>query len=226
MPERILALSKQVSTIASAKVEEIRKVTRSTKLLALNAAVEATRAGDAGAGFSVVAQEVGAVSGRIDGLAEELDNQLGKMIQELNILGQGLIANIRGARLTDLALNMIDIIDRNLYERSCDVRWWATDSAVVDCVSNPTAQTIKFTSERLGVILDSYTVYLDLWIADRSGKVLTNGRPRQYPSVKDVNVSGEEWFQKAMSTKDGSEFVACNIKINASLGNSSVATYA
>ncbi len=30
-----------------------------------------------------------------------------------------------GERLVDLALNAIEIIDRNLYERSCDVRWWA-----------------------------------------------------------------------------------------------------
>ena len=34
----------------------------------------------------------------------------------------------QGARLADLALNAIEIIDRNLYERTCDVRWWATDS--------------------------------------------------------------------------------------------------
>ena len=37
--------------------------------------------------------------------------------------------------MVDLALNAIEFIDRNLYERTCDVRWWATDSAVVDCVA-------------------------------------------------------------------------------------------
>jgi hypothetical protein len=45
------------------------------------------------------------------------------------------VAQIRGSRLPDLSLNAIDIIDRNLYERSCDVRWWATDSAIVDELS-------------------------------------------------------------------------------------------
>jgi len=226
MPERILALSKKVSTVARSKVEQIRKVTRSTKILALNAAVEATRAGDAGAGFSVVAQEVGTVSNQIDTLAEDLHDQLDGMIGELNVLGQNLVANIRGARLSALALNMIDIIDRNLYERSCDVRWWATDSAVVDCVTDLTAETARHTSDRLGVILDAYTVYLDLWIADRDGNILTNGRPRQYPAVKGSNVRGEDWFRRAMSTRDGSDFVACNIVANPALGNSPVATYA
>ena len=27
-------------------------------------------------------------------------------------------------------------MDRNLYERSCDVRWWATDAAVVDAIAS------------------------------------------------------------------------------------------
>jgi hypothetical protein len=52
-----------------------------------------------------------------------------------NSLGHRLVAQIRGSRLPDLSLNAIDIIDRNLYERSCDVRWWATDSAIVDELS-------------------------------------------------------------------------------------------
>lgn len=40
--------------------------------------------------------------------------------------------------MTDLALNVVDLIDRNLYERSCDVRWWATDSAVVQALESAT----------------------------------------------------------------------------------------
>jgi len=48
MPERILELSKAVSELATAKVNEIQQVTGATKILALNALIEATRAGDAG----------------------------------------------------------------------------------------------------------------------------------------------------------------------------------
>ena len=40
-----------------------------------------------------------------------------------------------GDRLIEIA--GVEIIDRNLYERSCDVRWWATDSAVVDALEQP-----------------------------------------------------------------------------------------
>src|SRR5258708_40083844 len=106
----------------------------------------------------------------------QLEQQVGGKVADLNLLGRKLIASIRGSRLADLALNVIDIIDRNLYERSCDVRWWATDSAVVECVATEGSKARDHASSRLGVILDSYTVYLDLWIADRNGKVLANGR--------------------------------------------------
>jgi hypothetical protein len=225
MPERVLALSKQVSSLATEKVDQIRRITQTTRILALNAAIEAARAGEAGAGFVVVSQEVGLVSKKIDELTEDLNTQLSAKTSELNTLGRNLVANIRGSRLADLALNMIDIIDRNLYERSCDVRWWATDSAVVECLANPGQQTSEYASNRLGVILDSYTVYLDLWIADRTGRVLANGRPGQFRGVHELNVSQEEWFRRAMETRDGTEFVACDIALNPSLNNAHVATY-
>jgi hypothetical protein len=194
-------------------------------MLSINALVEAARAGDAGRGFAIVAEEVGKISKQIDTIAAAMGDELAARVGELDKLGQTLVSQIRGTRLTDLALNMIEIIDRNLYERSCDVRWWATDSAVVGAAANPGAERRKYASERLGVILDAYTVYLDIWIADLDGRVIATGRPGKYPEAQRANVAHEPWFRQALATASGADFAVADVCVNPAFKRS-VATYA
>jgi hypothetical protein len=226
MPERVIGLSRDVSALARKSLSDIQRVTGVTKMLSINALVEAARAGDAGRGFAIVAEEVGRISRQIDGIAVDMGEQLAARVAELERLGHQLVAQVRGARLTDLALNMIEIIDRNLYERSCDVRWWATDSAVVQLAAQPTPESARYAAERLGVILDSYTVYLDIWVADLNGRVLANGRPGKYPRVKGANVANEPWFRKSLETRSGAEFAVADVVRSEMLGGRTVATYA
>jgi hypothetical protein len=120
---------------------------------------------------------------------------------------------------------MIEIIDRNLYERSCDVRWWATDAAVVDALETPGPASAGHASGRLGIILKSYTVYLDLWIADATGKVIANGRPDRYPGVAGSDVSQAPWFRTAMGTRTGDDYAAIDIETAPALHGAQVATY-
>jgi hypothetical protein len=221
-----MALSQEVSALANRKVGEIQSVTGSTKILALNALIEATRAGEAGRGFAVVAQEVKAISERIAGIATELRVQMEDRTAELESLYRNLVTEANGARLADLALNAIDVVDRNLYERSCDVRWWATDAAVVDAAADPTPERLAHASGRLAVILRSYTVYLDLWIADREGRVIATGRPDRYPRAAGLSVAGEPWFRQAMATRDGTEFSVADVVRSEALDGALVATYA
>ncbi len=225
-PERILELTRAVYDVANDKIQAIKKVTGTTRILSLNALIEATRAGEAGRGFAVVANEVKNVSVSIDTITQSLEGELSSSIHDLMTLGETMVQQLRGSRLADLALNMIEIIDRNLYERSCDVRWWATDSAMVDCVANPSPDSAAFAAKRLGVILDSYTVYLDLWVADAQGKVIANGRPGRYPRAIGTDVSQESWFLDAMASRDGTEFAMADIGGNAALGGALIATYA
>lgn len=226
MPERILGLAEEISLLVSRRVDDIQRITTKTKLLAMNASIEAARAGRAGVGFAVVAEEVKAVSDGGANLVNELQAQLNPRIRELNTLDGALIARLRGTRLADLALNMIEIIDRNLYERSCDVRWWATDAAVVDCATRQDEAAAAHCSQRLGVILDSYTVYLDLWVMDLRGNVIANGRPEKFPRAVGQSVADATWFQHALATKDGTEFAVADIAPVAALDGRLVATYA
>jgi len=228
-PERILELSERISTVAAAKIGEIASVNRSAKMLAINASIVAARAGEAGAGFSILADEFKRISGEIDVVALSLETELGSDLKELNLIGGGILGHLRGQRLADMALNAIEIIDRNLYERTCDVRWWATDSAVVSCVTDGPEGTqgdARHASRRLKVILDAYTVYLDLWICSAEGRVIANGRPDRYPTAPNLSVAHEPWFTKAMATRSGDEFAACNIECVRALNGAPVATYA
>ena len=222
MPERILNAATNLSDLTTAKVNQIQNVTKTAKMLAMNALIEASRAGDAGRGFAVVANEVTNISQHITSIANELQELFVVEAAELRKTAQ----TVRGSRLSDLALYVIELIDRNLYERSCDVRWWATDSAVVQgCVADASDSARKFAGKRLGVILDSYTVYLDLWVADKSGKVVANGRPDRYRAVG-IDVSDKEWFRQAMATKSGGEYAVADIENNETLSGKAVATYA
>lgn len=226
MQEDILKLAYEVSRVTEEKVDLIDSVMRQTHLLAINARIEAARAGPAGAAFSVVAQEMSTVAVDISRISKELRGAIGANIEKLEQAGQELTTQFRGSRFTDLAHNAVEIIDRNLYERSCDVRWWATDSAVVDVLEKPSAESTAYASERLATILRSYTVYLDLWVADTNGKVVANGRPDAYRDAMGRDVSAAEWFRNAMRTTSGEQFVVADIETNRALNGAPVATYA
>lgn len=226
-PERILDLSERLSSVAGEKIGEIARVNRAAKMLAINALIVAARAGEAGKGFAIVAEEFKKISTEIDAVAAALESQVRADLDDLSAIGGAILAHLRGQRLADLALNAIEIVDRNLYERTCDVRWWATDSAVVACLAEGDDATARrYASERLGVILDAYTVYLDLWICDSKGRVVANGRPSRYPGIVGRSVADTKWFQDGLRTASGDEFVACDIERCGPLGDAPVATYA
>lgn len=85
MSERISGLSDTADSI-NKFVSTITSISDQTNLLALNAAIEAARAGDAGRGFSVVADEVRALA-----------NETNKSASEVAELVQGIIQSTKAA---------------------------------------------------------------------------------------------------------------------------------
>ncbi|TLX55912.1 chemotaxis protein [Stutzerimonas nosocomialis] len=218
-PERIVELSRDVEVLAARGIADIQKITRETKLLAINALIEAAHAGASGRGFSIVAEEVKSISERVMGIADGLSANLRSAVSELSQVGQSMCFDVRGQRLADLALHMIEIIDRNLYERSCDVRWWATDASLVRALESLDPATCAEAGRRLGVILDSYTVYLDIWIADRQGKVIACGRPGAHPQVLGARVADAPWFREALRHPSGDRYHCSSVMREPLLGN-------
>ncbi|MEI6231468.1 MAG: methyl-accepting chemotaxis protein [Planctomycetota bacterium] len=187
----------QLSKTMHATIDNVRSINEQVKTLAINARIEASQAGSSGSAFGVVAQEMLALSTKTARVAEELDIKT----NDFNLIGEDVV----GTRLADLALNNIDLIDRNLYERTCDVRWWATDASVVDALTKLTPQSASHASTRMKVILNAYTVYFDLVLCDTKGIIIANGRPDLY-TVTGLNVAKSAWFSKAICKATGDEY--------------------
>src|SRR6187402_3365007 len=220
----IARLTAEVNQVACEKTKSIQKITNQMKMLALNALIESSRAGAQGAGFAVVAQEVRNVGQQVETIARELESQLTNRTGNLMTSIAQMADRSRGERMVDLSLNAIELIDRNLYERTCDVRWWATDSAVVDCAGAPEAAAVARVSERMAVILGAYTVYLDLWLCDLDGNVRANGRANRF-NVVGQNVAHTKWFRAARDLRSGDEYAVGDVESQPLLGNAQVVTY-
>lgn len=203
---RITRLAEDLDTKLTSAIERIGSLNTETKFIAINAKMEAMRAGgDAGKAFGVVAQAVQKVSNQTAEVARRLAAETHDTVVELREINEILSTRVRGERLADLAHTNIDLIDRNLYERTCDVRWWATDASVVQACIEPTQATLAHASKRLGQILDAYTVYFDIVLADLEGRIIANGRPHQYASVGSCHAD-KSWFRSALACSSGHEF--------------------
>lgn len=204
-PERISTLANSIHAKLSQSISSISEVNSDLRLLAFNAKIQAAKAGAAGAGFGVVANEIKEMVTKTREITDDLESHVGHAIGELTSLNRLLGTQVRGRRLAQVAGNCIDIVDRNLYERSCDVRWWATESAVVEALERPCQDATARAGARLATILRSYTVYHDLVLCDLDGRIVCNGRPERFHCVG-AAMGDSKWFQEARLSTSGEQF--------------------
>lgn len=103
-----------------------------------------------------------------------------------------------------LASLAINIMDRNLYERSDDCRWWAQTTAFREALAGGDEGSGEQIAAILAYINGLYTVYTNLMVFDAAGNVVAVSNPEFRECVgKPV---GEEWVRRTLALKTTQDY--------------------
>lgn len=123
---------------------------------------------------------------------------------------QELYHTVIGATLANnrfLASLAINIMDRNLYERANDCRWWALTDSFRQSLSQTHIDdsTRQALSAQLSMINQLYTVYTGILLYDKQGKVVAVSQPELLPYVEQS--LNESWVSKSLALKQSHDYV-------------------
>jgi len=181
--EQIQETSKRIKRLGESSqeigeiVELISDITEQTNVLALNAAIQAASAGEAGRGFSVVAEEVQRLAER----SGEATKQIGAIVKTIQADTQDAVAAmekstqgvVEGAKLSDAAgqaLSEIDFVTKNLAQliqtisQATQTQANATNKVAQNMqdILEITRQTTRGTQQAAGSIRDLAAVAQEL----------------------------------------------------------------
>lgn len=148
-------------------LNEIYNESQNIRILSFNSSIEAARAGVAGKGFRVISNEIKNISEKSDSqnhLCQEIVDQIETKMRKLI-----------GIRTAEMAFDTIDKVDRNLFERYCDVQAWATFGKIIACLENPSEEKRISAEHTIENLVKIYEVYHDIILTDLNGTVLCVG---------------------------------------------------
>lgn len=101
------------------------------------------------------------------------------------------------------AMLAMDLMDRNLYERANDCRWWALNPTLREALLNTkNSETTLNAANCLKHIHSLYTVYTNILLLDRDGRVICDSASEVEPG-KRIEAS---WVNNTMQLKNPSQY--------------------
>ena len=189
-----------VPEVNRATYEKVQDDKFAIQRISLNGIIFASKLGRRGLSLGPVFEEITRTGDAVTAQMEQLLIEMAR--GELQLNQQALATAARQA---------IDLIDRNLFERAADVRWWSTDEYFWKALSRPGPELFQRASERLGVINESYTMYRNLVLADAQGGIVACSDQASAAHLQSLTVASDPWFIDAMTTRESSSYAVQDV---------------
>ena len=195
-----------------AALSMLENINLKANFIALNAAIEAARSQSQRENFALVADQVSRQAHRTEELAEKLRLEIRNL--------QRCALRATAVRYADIASDLIDKIDRNLFERNCDCQAWATFDKVLGAArataglsaervtelansmrgegeKSEIESNMLACAEQLQILMQTYMVYEDVFLLNREGIVVAAGKRQK---LVGNDQSRQEYFRQVRAT--------------------------